>query len=75
MSHDGASPFPTSKDSAIQGLSEETKDDIKKQELSNRRSFRTMICFLITQGYNIALINGLEWQDTKVSIFHLKFAG
>ena len=72
MSHDGASPFPTSKDSAIQGLLDEAKDDIKKQELSKRRSFRKMICFLITQGYNIALINGLEWQDTKVNILHLK---
>ena len=71
MSHDGANPIPTSEDSAIQRLSDEAKDDVEKQELSKRRSFRTMICFLITQGYNIALINGLEWQDTKVNIFSL----
>ena len=69
MSHDGANLVPTSEDSAIQALSDEAKDDVEKQELSRRRSFRTMICSLITQGYNVALINGLEWQDTKVCIF------
>ena len=70
MAHDGANPVLSSKDSAIQGLSDEGKDNVEKQELSRRRAFRTMICFLITQGYNVALINGLEWQDTKVNIVY-----
>ena len=68
MSHDGANQVLISNDSTIQDLSDEAKDDVEKKELSRRTSFRTMICFLISQGYNIALINGLEWQDTKVSI-------
>ena len=67
MSHDGANPVPIPNDAAIQSLSEESKTNIERQELSRKLAFREMICFLIVQGYNIALINGLEWQDTKVS--------
>lgn len=29
---------------------------------------RLAICSLITRGYSVALINGLEWRDTKVSL-------
>jgi len=32
----------------------------------NRVLFRTMILSFISRGYNVALVNGLEWRDTKV---------
>jgi len=32
----------------------------------NRLLFRTMILSFISRGYNVALVNGLEWRDTKV---------
>ena len=46
------------------------KAKIEEEELSRKTLFRTMICFLINHGYNVALINGLEWQDTKVILVH-----
>lgn len=33
----------------------------------DKTALRLAICAIITQGYNVALINGLEWRDTKVS--------
>lgn len=41
---------------------------IEIQEGSRKIVFRAMICDLINRGYNIALVNGLEWQDTKVRL-------
>ena len=35
-------------------------------ETSRKARFRGMILLLLSWGYNIALINGLEWHDTKV---------
>ena len=66
MAHDGANPVAELKDPAIQTLSEKAQAEVQQQESSRKVLFRTMICFIINQGYNIALINGLEWQDTKV---------
>jgi len=31
-----------------------------------KASFRTFIYSLMQRGYSTALINGLEWQDTKI---------
>ena len=61
MCHDGANlvPLPTN--------DEEAKTEIAAQETSRKVAFRKMICQLISQSYSIALINGLEWADTKVS--------
>lgn len=47
------------------------EDEIEKtrreaEDFSRKLLFRTMICSLINQAYNVALINGLEWMDTKV---------
>ena len=67
MCHDGANPVAASNDPAIQKLSDEAQGLIEQQESTRKVLFRAMICFLINQGYNVALINGLEWQDTKVS--------
>lgn len=67
MCHDGANPVAASNDPETQRLSDEAQGVVEQQESKRKLLFRTMICFLINQGYNVALINGLEWQDTKVS--------
>ena len=67
MCHDGANAIPISEDLSIQDKSEAEKNDIHMEELERRKVFRALICELIRQGYNVALINGLEWADTKVS--------
>ncbi|KAG6985319.1 hypothetical protein G7Y79_00113g101740 [Physcia stellaris] len=66
MAHDGANVVPISKDYGIQNLSEKDRANVETQEHSRKLGFRAMICYLIIQGYNVALINGVEWQDTKV---------
>lgn len=66
MTHDGANPVSEWKDPVVQSLPEEAQAEVQQQEASRKTLFRTMICFLISQGYNVALINGLEWHDTKV---------
>ena len=35
---------------------------------SKKVAFRSLICLMINRGYNVALINGLEWMDTKVCL-------
>ncbi len=66
MCHDGANPVPASQDPLILVKSEAERTRIEHQETSRKVAFREMICWLINQGYNAALINGLEWADTKV---------
>lgn len=36
-------------------------------EMLRKTALRTMICTFVSHGYNVALVNGLEWHDTKVS--------
>lgn len=64
LCHDGANPTLPS------GKSSETSDDNIKShednEYSKKVAFRSLICLMINRGYNVALINGLEWMDTKV---------
>ena len=38
----------------------------QRDEKVRRAKFRGMIHWLVARGYNVALINGLEWMDTKV---------
>lgn len=66
MCHDGANPVPASEDPSILVKSEAERNGIESRESSRKVAFRGMICWLINQGYNAALINGLEWADTKV---------
>ncbi len=66
MCHDGANPVPASQDHLILAKSEAERTQIEHEETSRKLALRTMICWLIRQGYNVALINGLEWADTKV---------
>lgn len=38
----------------------------KKHAFSTKVLYRSLIYSLMKRGYNVALINGLEWMDTKV---------
>ena len=66
MCHDGANPVPAYEDPSILAKSEAERILIEDKEASRKFAFRLMICWLISQSYNVALINGLEWADTKV---------
>ncbi|KAM0695476.1 hypothetical protein Q7P36_005835 [Cladosporium allicinum] len=58
MTHDGASAI----DRKGKHLGQETQSTAVAQRLPLRR----MLESFLSRGYNIALINGLEWMDTKV---------
>lgn len=63
-------------DGAILTLTTEKKSTLKHdnsemirleaEERSRKIVFRGLIYSMIKRGYNVALINGLEWMDTKV---------
>jgi hypothetical protein len=55
MCHDGARPAHLT-----------TSKAESRKDLDRISSFRTMILSFISRGYNVALVNGLEWRDTKV---------
>lgn len=66
LCHDGANPADL-----IEELSPRDDDNVSKlrveaEEFVRKVMFRGMILSLINRGYNVALINGLEWMDTKV---------
>lgn len=59
MAHDGAR--------AVDRKSRTTEDDIEPPSpKSHRVALRQMILSFIGRGFNVALVNGLEWRDTKV---------
>ncbi|KAH7079592.1 hypothetical protein FB567DRAFT_631384 [Paraphoma chrysanthemicola] len=69
LCHDGASV----KDIRKRAILQKELDVLQKEEasLSDRQkaqktSFRTLIYDFMQRGFSTALINGLEWQDTKV---------
>lgn len=66
MSHDGANPIPLSISASDDEAVKMEKDRIEAEETTRKVMLRSMIGALISHGYNVALINGLEWQDTKV---------
>lgn len=66
MCHDGANPVSLSTDPSLIGATEEEQAEIDAQETSRKVAFRAMICWLMNESYNVALLNGLEWADTKV---------
>lgn len=68
MTHDGANPSPLNQDPQLK-RQEFNVESIAREEFRRRVMFRTTIFAMIDQGYNIALIDGLEWMDTKVSDF------
>jgi hypothetical protein len=83
MCHDGASS-PYSKDdtasdtdtsdSESESSSDELEDGPSKDSYVDKRgeisrfTFRMMIYWFVEQGYNLSLINSLEFRDTKVSL-------
>ncbi|KAK6440119.1 hypothetical protein LTR95_003663 [Oleoguttula sp. CCFEE 5521] len=58
MAHDGAS--------AINRKGKIMTSDKGNAQKGNRVALREMIMSFISRGYNVALVNGLEWRDTKV---------
>ncbi|KAL5115616.1 hypothetical protein ACEQ8H_006503 [Pleosporales sp. CAS-2024a] len=69
LCHDGASVGDIRKRNVVQknlnALKDEAGSDSKQQD-SYKASFRFLIYTFMKRGYSTALINGLEWQDTKV---------
>lgn len=68
MFHDGAvsnSLASLDMNSDNVGVTNAQYDD---EEISRRTTLRAAIFSFIAHGYNIALLNGLEWLDTKVHI-------
>ena len=68
MCHDGATTATASSPSAADETSKQSVNQLEDEESSRKLLFRQMICFLLDEGYNVALINGLDWQDTKVRL-------
>jgi hypothetical protein len=71
MCHDGALPGTFRKRSMLSQqqldeLDEEEEDEEKENELRAKVAFRLLIWWFLDRGYNAALVNGLEWRDTKV---------
>ncbi len=67
MCHDGANPKPLPTGVLSQGANERGQAEVDAQETFRKVAFRRMIGWLINESYNVALINGLEWADTKVA--------
>ena len=66
MCHDGANvDTPTSTEASLCQIGDDLAR-IETQEKSRKTRLRGMIFTFLNQGYNIALINGLEFIDTKV---------
>ncbi len=66
MCHDGANVDPTTSNEGSKRQAGDDSARIETQEMSRKTRLRAMIFTLINRGYNIALINGLEFIDTKV---------
>lgn len=68
LCHDGANPAKVAEELPSLDDDKVGKPRVKAEELERKIVFRGMIFSLIKRGYNIALINGLEWMDTKVEL-------
>lgn len=66
MCHDGAVQKPIACLDVENDNADATNSPGSDEETSHKTSLRTMIFDFIAQGYNAALVNGLEWVDTKV---------
>lgn len=67
MTHDGANPVPPERDPRLLKNDGLNLGLIEHEDLQRRAALRTTIFYFINHGYNVALIDGLEWMDTKVS--------
>lgn len=69
LCHDGASFKDSQKRIILQNdlkALQEEDHSIEKRREEYKATFRTFIYSLMQQGYSTALVNGLEWQDTKI---------
>ncbi|KAI4131463.1 MAG: hypothetical protein LQ338_001205 [Usnochroma carphineum] len=67
MTHDGANLVDLEHDrSAIDRSPDLDFTAVEREELQRRASFRSTIFTFLDHGYNVALIDGLEWMDTKI---------
>ncbi|EMD67323.1 hypothetical protein COCSADRAFT_110960 [Bipolaris sorokiniana ND90Pr] len=69
LCHDGASFTDIRKRMLLHKDLGSLKDEVpgaKGRHQSYKSSFRTFIYSMMQRGYSAALVNGLEWQDTKV---------
>jgi hypothetical protein len=69
LCHDGASVQDVKTRAILQKNLDALKDEegnTSEREKATKASFRTLIYSLMQRGYSTALVNGLEWQDTKV---------
>lgn len=62
MCHDGAESIHRIRKT----ITQQPKEERRTSPQSHRLEFREMILFFVRRGYNVALVNGLEWRDTKV---------
>ncbi|KAL8938825.1 MAG: hypothetical protein Q9216_003685 [Gyalolechia sp. 2 TL-2023] len=66
MTHDGANPVPLEKDPRLLKNDGLDLEILEHEDLQRRAALRTTIFYFINHGYNVALIDGLEWMDTKI---------
>jgi superfamily II RNA helicase len=69
LCHDGATVTDVKKRAILQKNLDALQDeggDTSEREKASKTSFRTLIYSMMQRGYSTALVNGLEWQDTKV---------
>lgn len=66
LCHDGAIPANVGEELPPLDEDKAGKLRVEAEEFVRKVMFRGMILSLIKRGYNVALINGLEWMDTKV---------
>ena len=69
MTHDGANPVELESDQlAIDRNPDLDFAAIEREELRRRAAFRSTIFSFLDHGYNVALVDGLQWMDTKVNV-------
>lgn len=66
LCHDGADSTIITGGTPIPDEDRTEKARVEAEERSRKLLFRGLIYSMIRKGYNVALINGLEWMDTKV---------
>lgn len=71
MCHDGAGQGDSVSLNIQTDNANGTNPQDDRVEVSRKTRLRTMIYDFLVQGYNAALVNGLDWVDTKVSFSNL----
>lgn len=69
LCHDGASVSDLRRRAILPkelNVLEDEAKDLPERQKTYKAAYRTLIYGLMQRGYSTALVNGLEWQDTKV---------